>query len=76
MRIAMVELMRLMAEDIVAEEAFAIEFAREAEQADHMGDPATADIMRDLSRRHRVKGLESIGRLAAMQFRYATMFDR
>lgn len=75
MRVAMLELMRLMADDVVAEEAFADEFAEDAEQAWRTGDAATAEIMRDLSRRHRVKGLELDGRLAAMQVRYATIFD-
>lgn len=75
MRIAMLELMRLMANDIVAEEVFAVEFAGEAEQAARMGDTDTAVVMLDLSRRHRVKGLELDGRLAAMRLQYATMFE-
>lgn len=76
MRTAMLELMRVMANDIVAEETFASEFAEDAEQARRLGDVGTAKIMRDLSRRHRVEALELAGRLAAMQVRYAVMFER
>ena len=74
MRVAMLELMRMMANSIIAEEAFAVEFADEAEEAERLSDSETAAIMRDLSRRHRVKALEQDGRLAAMRLRYAMLF--
>lgn len=71
----MLEMMRLMAADIVAKEVFAAGLAEDAAQAGRMGDTDTAEIMRDLSRRHRVKGLELGGRLAAMQVQHAMMFE-
>ena len=75
MRIAMLEQMRLMVDDIAVEEAFASDFAEEAAQAERMGDDATASIMRDLTRRHRVKVLELDGRLAALRLHYTIMFE-
>lgn len=56
MRMVMLDLMRLMANGIAAEEAFAAEFADEAAQAERMGDSDTAEIMRDLARRHSNRG--------------------
>lgn len=76
MRIAMLERMRLMVDDIAAEEAFASDFAEEAAQAERVGDSDTASIMRDLTRRHRVKVLEFDGRLAALRLHFAMTFGR
>ncbi|MBP2506269.1 MULTISPECIES: hypothetical protein [Methylobacterium] len=75
MRMVMLDLMRLMANGIAAEEAFAAEFADEAAQAERMGDSDTAEIMRDLARRHRVKALELDGHLAALRLQYAMIFE-
>lgn len=74
MRVAMLELMRLMANSLVAEEAFAVEFAEEASLAERLGETDTSAIMRDISRRHRVKALELDGRLAAMRLQYEMMY--
>ena len=75
MRALMLELMRWSADGLVAEEAFARDFAEEAMQAERMGDAETAAIMRDLSRRHRVKALELAGRLAALCQQHAHFSD-
>lgn len=75
MRMTMLEVMRQVADDIVAEEAFAAEFAEEAAQAERMEDTNTAEIMRDLARRHRVEALELDGRLAALRLQYAMIFE-
>lgn len=74
MRAQMLELMRQLANNLVAEESFAHEFAQKAAQAERLADVGTAAIMRNLARRHQVKALELDGQLASLRERYATLY--
>lgn len=74
MRAEMLELMRLMANGAMGDEQLACEFASEASECEAARDAGTAEIMRHLSRRHRIRSLELDAQLAAMRVRYTTLF--
>ena len=74
MRVEMLDLLRVLANSRVAEDVFASELAEEAAQAERIGDAGTAAILRDLSRRHRIKALASDGQFVALQQQYALLY--
>ncbi|WP_066926209.1 hypothetical protein [Methylobacterium sp. CCH5-D2] len=74
MQAKMLDLLRILANGRVGEEVIASELAEESAQAEHVGDTGTAAILRDLSRRHRVKVLELDGQFAALEQQYAVLF--
>lgn len=56
---------------IVTDEGFAREVAEIAERCERDGNHAVAAAMRNISRNHRIRGMESRANLAAVQQQHA-----
>lgn len=74
MRAEMLDLMRVLANGLVGEEALAEVCAREAAQREAWGERDAADVLREVARMHRVKALELDGQLAALRAEYTVRF--
>lgn len=74
MRAEMLDVMRVMANGIVGDEAMAAKFAEHANEMEDAGHLGAAEVMRSRARTHRVKALELGGRLAVLQAEYTMRF--
>ncbi|KMO10020.1 hypothetical protein, partial [Methylobacterium platani] len=72
-RYEMLNLMRTMANGIVAAEVVADHVAEVAAELDAAGENAAADVLRMLGRNHRVRSMELQGQLAAFSGTYADL---
>ncbi|WP_128565161.1 hypothetical protein [Methylobacterium crusticola] len=74
MRAKMLDLMRTMANGIVADEAMAAELAAAATRMEAAGCATETATLHFLARRHRIKALKLQGSLAALREEYVSRF--
>lgn len=74
LRAELLDLMRVLANGIVGEEALADVCAREASRREARGERDASGVLRDAARMHRVKALELEGQLTVLRAEYIVRF--